>query len=143
MRRVVPLTVLLVLALAACSSGGSGKPSVSDATTSTTGAPPSTTGRLPDLATGPRIESFTGPRSPVQCSAPTSIELHWQTPVTATVDLRIDGGDLFASYPGGRGDHLVPLVCDGRAHTYELTVTGVDGTTASKTVTIDERVPAT
>ena len=79
----------------------------------------------------------------MQCSAPTSIELHWQTPVTATVDLRIDGGDLFASYPGGRGDHLVPLVCDGRAHTYELTVTGVDGTTASKTVTIEERVPAT
>jgi hypothetical protein len=141
MRRVVPLTVLLVLGVATCSSG---EPALRDrdATTSTTGAPTSTTGRLPDLGAAPRIESFTGPPSPVQCSAPTSVELHWETPVTATVELRIDGGDVFATYPGGKGDHLVPLECDGRAQTYELTVTGADGGTATKTLTIEERLPA-
>jgi hypothetical protein len=141
MRRVVPLAVLLALGIAACSSGGSAKNSGTDATTSTTAAPTSTTGRLPDLGPEPRIASFTGPPSPVQCSAPTSVELHWETPVTATAELRIDGGDVFATYPGGRGDHLVPLVCDGRAQTYELTVTGADGTTATKALTIEERRP--
>ena len=136
MRRVVSLTVLLVLAFAACSSGGSAKPSSSE-------PPTSTTGSLPDLRPGPHIESFTGPPSPVQCSAPTSIELAWQTPVTATVELRINGGDVFATYPGGRGKHLVPLACDGQPQTYELSVTGANGSTATKSLTIEERVPAT
>src|SRR5262245_34653186 len=140
-RRTVLVTALLVLGLAACSS--SNPPNRPAPTSTTSGAPTSTTGRLPDLGLGPRIESFTGPASPVQCSAPTSVELHWETPVTATVELRIDGGDVFASYPGGRGDHLAPLVCDGRAQTYELTVTGANGGTTTKTLTIEERVPAT
>jgi len=84
---------------------------------------------------------FTGPRSPVPCSAPTSVELHWQTPVTATVDLRINGGDVFASYPGGQGDYLVPLTCDGRPQTYELTVHGAGGSTATRKLTLEERLP--
>ncbi len=135
--------MLLALGIAACSSGGSAKPSAPGSPPSTTAAPTSTTGRLPDLSGVPRITDFTGPPSPVQCSAPTSIELHWETPVTATVELRIDGGDVFATFPGGRGDHLVPLACDGRAQTYELTVTGAGGGTATKTLTIDERALAT
>jgi hypothetical protein len=140
-RRLVPLAATLALAAAACSSGGSSN--VSNAGTTTTHVAPSTstTGKLPDL--GPAtIHSFTGPRSPVLCTAPTEIELHWRTPVTATVELRIDGGDVFATYPGGKGVHLVPLACDGRSQTYELTVRGPGGTTATRTLTIDERLPA-
>ena len=89
----------------------------------------------------PRITHFTGPQSPVLCTAPTSVELHWATPVTATVDLRINGGDVFATYPGGRGDHLVPLECDGRSQIYELTAHGTDGTSATKTLTLQVRIP--
>jgi hypothetical protein len=57
--------------------------------------------------------------------------------------LRINGGDVFATYPGGRGDHLVPLSCDGRAQTYELTVHGADGSTSTKTLTLEVRRPVT
>jgi hypothetical protein len=57
--------------------------------------------------------------------------------------LRINGGDVFAAYPGGRGDHLVPLSCDGRAQTYELTVHGADGSTSTKTLTLEVRRPVT
>jgi hypothetical protein len=141
-RRTVALAALLALGLAACSSSGSGKPARSEPTPSTTtAAPTSTTGPLPDLSGAPRITGFGGPPSPVTCTAPTEIELHWATPVTATVELRINGGDVFASYPGGKGDHLVPLACDGTPQTYELTATGGDGSTASKTLTIDVLVP--
>jgi hypothetical protein len=143
MRRFAPLVVLLALGLAACSSDERAQPDPAATTTTTTGAPTSTTGRLPDLGPGPSIASFTGPPSPVECSAPTSVELSWETPVTATVELRIDGGDVFASYPGGKGTHLVPLECDGKAQTYEITVTGANGSTASKSLTIEERVLAT
>jgi hypothetical protein len=55
--------------------------------------------------------------------------------------LRINGGDVFASYPGGTSDKLVPLTCDGRTQTYELTARAADGSTATKTLTIEERVP--
>jgi hypothetical protein len=131
---------MLALGAAACSRSGSSKAPSTTETTFTLAAP-STTGPPPDL--GPAsIRSFTGPKSPVLCSAPTSVELHWDTPVAATVDLRIDGGDVFATYPGGRGDHLVPLTCDGRTQTYELTVHGADGSTATKTLTLEERLPA-
>ena len=139
-RRAVLLAALLVLG--ACSSSGSSQATPTNNTTSPTGASPSTTGPLPDLDPAPLIDAFRGPPSPVPCSAPTSIELHWETPVTATVELRIDGGDVIATYPGGRGDHLVSLACDGRAQTYELTVHGADGTTASKKLTIQERRPS-
>jgi hypothetical protein len=140
-RRLVPLAAMLTLALVACSSSGSSK-GTSPTETSSTVAAPSTTGKLPDLDPAPEIRSFTGPRSPVDCTAPTSVELHWETPVTATVELRIDGGDVFATYPGGRGDHLVPLACDGLTQTYELTVHGADGSTATKTLTLEERLPS-
>jgi hypothetical protein len=132
---------MVVLATAACSSSESSKATPTGGTTTSTIAAPSTTGPLPDL--GPAsIRAFTGPRSPVLCTAPTSVELHWQTPVTATVDLRVNGGAVFATYPGGRGDHLVPLTCDGRPQTYELTVHGAGGSTATKTLTLEERMPA-
>ncbi len=95
---------------------------------------------LPDL--GPAsIRAFTGPRSPVQCTAPTSVELHWETPVTATVDLRINGGDVFATYPGGQGDYLVPLTCDGRPQTYELTVHGAGRRHRDEDADAQERLP--
>jgi hypothetical protein len=138
-RRLVPLVALLALAAAACSSSGSAKTPPTTTAPSTL-APTSTTSPLPDLGRA-SIRSFTGPRSPVLCSAPTSVELHWQTPVTATVDLRINGGAVIATYPGGRGDHLVPLACDGQPQTYELTVHGPGGSTATKTLTLEERSP--
>jgi hypothetical protein len=75
----------------------------------------------------------------VECNAPTSVELHWETQGAATVTLRIDAGPVFATYGDGSHDKLVPLACDGHAHTYTLVARAADGQTAVKTLTLTER----
>jgi hypothetical protein len=83
--------------------------------------------------------SLIGPPLPVECSAPTSVALHWETRGATTVILRIDGGPIFATYGGGGNNKLVPLACDGKAHRYTLTARAADGRTAARTLTITER----
>jgi hypothetical protein len=83
--------------------------------------------------------SLTGPPVPVQCNAPTSVELRWETRGAATVTLRIDGGPVFATYGDGANDKLVPLACDGRPHSYTLTARGADGRITTKTLRLTER----
>jgi hypothetical protein len=81
---------------------------------------------------------LTGPPTPVQCNAPTSIELHWDTRDAKTVTLSIDSQSAFATYGNGAMDKLVPLACDGKSHTYTLIARTTDGTAAIKSLTITE-----
>jgi hypothetical protein len=87
---------------------------------------------------GPRVIRLTGPATPVQCNAPTSVELQWETRGARTVTLRIDAEPVFATYGDGANDKLVPLACDGKAHRYTLTARAGDGRTANRTLTITE-----
>src|SRR5439155_11376196 len=89
----------------------------------TTSSSPASTSPTPttSVSNRVRITDFTvSPPSPVQCNAPTQIELKWTAPSTTSVELSIDGAK-FASYGGGPQDHLEYFACDGRAHTYVLT----------------------
>lgn len=92
---------------------------------------------------GPHIIRLSGPALPVQCNAPTSVELHWETRDADSVTLRIDAEPIFATYGGGSNDKLVPLACDGNAHRYTLTARAADGRTATRSLTLTERVLAT
>jgi hypothetical protein len=73
--------------------------------------------------------------SPVECNAPTSIELKWTTAGASTVDIFIDGGPRFARYPNGPQDELLPLACDAKTHTYKVIATA-PGARASKSITV-------
>ncbi|MGO9875995.1 MAG: hypothetical protein ACLPVY_19635 [Acidimicrobiia bacterium] len=53
--------------------------------------------------------------------------------------LQINGGPVFASYPNGTRDELVPLACDGNPQTYVITARGRNGETVTKSLTITER----
>jgi hypothetical protein len=158
--RLASLSILLVVLagtvlLSACSSDDdSSRPAPTSSTTSTsattttssTTTTPSTTTVPPPPPTtapapGPRIVSFTGPPLPVECNAPTSIELHWQTIGATTVTMRIDGGPVFATYADGTNDKLLPLACDGKPHTYTLTARDAAGRTATGKVVITEPRP--
>jgi hypothetical protein len=88
------------------------------------------------------IDSFAADQpSPVSCNAPTMIELKWTTRGAARVEMHIDGGSAFATYPNGTQDQLLPLTCDGRAHTYEL-VASAGPERTSKTLTIATKLPS-
>jgi hypothetical protein len=136
-----------VVLLTSCqSSNPRNRPRVSTSTSTarsttsiapTTSAPP-TTSTVSALGR-PRIISLTGPRLPVECNAPTSVALHWETRGAATVTLRIDAEPVFATYADGGNDKLVPLACDGKAHRYTLTARAADGKTSARTLTITER----
>jgi hypothetical protein len=125
-------TIAGVVILSACSSNSSSH------TTVPTGSSTSTASTRP-RATGPRIVSLTGPPTPVPCNAPTQVELHWETGGANLVELRINGGTVFATYADGPHDELVPMACDGTAQTYEFTARAADGQTATKTLTLTER----
>jgi hypothetical protein len=86
-----------------------------------------------------RIVSLAGPPSPVECNAPTSVELHWETKNAASVTLTINGGGVFATYPDGTHDELVPLTCDGNPQHYTFTAHDRNGATVKKTLTLTER----
>jgi hypothetical protein len=83
--------------------------------------------------------SLKGPPLPVQCNAPTSIALHWETRGATTVTLRIDADPVFATYGDGDNNKLVPLECDGKTHRYTITARAADGKTSARTLTITER----
>jgi hypothetical protein len=121
-------------ALAGCSS--SDKANVPPATTtSTTRSTTSTTVRIepgtvpttggggttPTTAAPNLLLTFTtSPSSPVECNAPTMIELAWTAaPGVKSVDLTIDGTHA-ATFAGGRQNHLEYFACDGKKHTYAL-----------------------
>jgi hypothetical protein len=84
--------------------------------------------------------SLTGPPAPVGCYAPTSVQVRWETRGTAHVTLSINGGPLFATYPGGVQSQMLPLACDGSTQRYAFTAHATDGSTATKTLTLTERV---
>ena len=116
------------------------------ASTTSTSAPQTTTtatGSTVTTAAGgtePRITGFTiTPASPVQCNAPTSIELKWTSTGATSVALSIDG-ILFAGYGGGAQDHLEPLACDGKSHTYLLTALGHGQNASAAMVVVADRV---
>ena len=57
------------------------------------------------------------------------------------MEMHIDGGNVFATYPNGSQDHLLPLACDSRTHTYELVaIAGAER--ADKTLTIATKSPS-
>ena len=65
---------------------------------------------------------------------PTSIELRWKVSGARRVEMRIDGRP-FSRYGNGAFDELLPLRCDGSAHTYTLVATA-PGRAARRTVTV-------
>jgi hypothetical protein len=65
------------------------------------------------------------------------IQMKWTSTGAKSVALSIDG-TLFAAFGGGPQDHLEPLTCDGKAHTYTLTALG-NGHTASVAKIISTR----
>jgi hypothetical protein len=84
---------------------------------------------------------LTGPPTPVRCNAPTQVELRWETRGANRVELRINGGPVFATYANGRHDELLPLACDGAPQTYQFTARAAGGRTATKTLRLTERRP--
>jgi hypothetical protein len=129
--------IVAVVGLGACSAihhAGITTSSSASGGSSTTGSAPASA-----VASDVRIVSLAGPAGPVVCNAPTQVELHWVTRHAKTVALHINGGPVFASYPGGTRDELVPLACDGVRQTYALTARAANGTAVTKSLTISER----
>jgi len=132
-RLAVFAAILATAALSACSSGHNASPPAT-CTPATTAAP---TSAAP--ASTARIDSLTGPPTTPVCNAPTQVELHWSTHGAKTVSLRINGGPVFATYPNGKADELVPLACDGNPQTYLLTARDANGKATTKSLTISPR----
>jgi hypothetical protein len=157
MRRV--LLVIGIILLAACSSShkkASPTTSTTASTASTSSSVPSsspTTGGSVTPTTAPTTPTTTsggggsnvrvigpkGPSNPVECNAQTTIiELTWTTSGATNVEMRIDGGPVFARYKNGDHTEMLPLTCDGKAHKYELTATA-GGTRASQSITLQTK----
>jgi ABC-type Fe3+-hydroxamate transport system substrate-binding protein len=162
-RPAVPaLGFLILLVLLAACSGGSKKsrsssstsavapattttsptttgPVSTSTTTATTGPGTATTTTIATSGSNVKISKFTYiGDNPVGCNAPTSIELKWTTSGAAKVTMSIDGSGVFASYPNGTRDVLLPLACDGKTHTYKLTATA-GGATASQSISVQTK----
>ena len=149
MRRSV--LVAAAVFLASCSSGHKGassSTSTTSAAATTSTLAPTTTSTTVVVSTssatttttiaataGVRIVRFDGPTTAQQCNAPTMVQLSWLTAGAARVDLHIDGGPVFATYPNGAQSPLVYLACDGKSHTYTL-VASSGGTRVSRSVTV-------
>ncbi len=125
------VAIVTLMMFASCSSSGPGTGSSTDTTT----RPAVSTGG----SSGVRIVSLTGPSPSPTCNAPTQVELRWESKDAETVTLRINGGPVFASYPNGKHNELVPLACDGKSQTYLLTAHAANGDTATKSVTVNAR----
>jgi hypothetical protein len=55
--------------------------------------------------------------------------------------MHIDGGPVFATYPNGSRAELLPLTCDGNAHTYQL-VARAGTATSSAALTLATKTPS-
>jgi len=132
------VAIAALMAFAAC-SGSAHETSPTPSTTSPS-SPSSPTTVTAGGSSGVRILALTGPAPAPTCNAPTQVELHWETQGAKTVTLQINGGSVFASYPNGKHDELVPLACDGNPQTYLLTARAANGDTATKSVTVDARM---
>jgi hypothetical protein len=99
----------------------------STSTTSTTLPGTVTTPPTTASPTGVQISRLTGPDGPVECNAPTMVEITWETRRATTVQILIDGlpaGD----YDNGRHTELLPLPCDNAEHEFTV-VASADGAT--------------
>jgi hypothetical protein len=150
MRRLAIL--LVVVLIAGCSSNGH-KITPPAPTTTTTEAPATVTSAAPTTTNTPTTTSssvpgasltvveFTGPPSPVECNAQTTlVELQWEiTGATKTV-LSIDGSP-FATFTGGKHQGLEPLQCDGKPHVYTVRGTSAKGV-GTKSLTLTTKPPS-
>jgi hypothetical protein len=106
--------------------------STSTAAPTTTGAPTTTT---PVTTPAPAIISFTGPDT-VTCTAPTDIEVAWDTTNATGVTISRDGTEIASGGPSG--SQSVEFPCDGAVHTYVLVAANADGATAQQQLTITQ-----
>ena len=145
----IAMIAALVLLTACSSNNPPNRPPPSSTTTSSTSSTTSTTsvptttlhGHLRPVSAlgGPRIVSLTGPATPVQCNAPTSVELHWETRGAQTVTLRIDRrADLRDLRRRSERQARAARVRRERTR-YTLTARAADGRTATRSLTITER----
>ncbi len=106
----------------------------------TLGTPPVSIKVIPSnpITLLPQITSFIAP-STAFCIppyfGPTPIQLSWTTKWASSVTISIDGPGAYKTYAGASGSDSVPFSCPG-SHTYTLTAHGSNGTTATKTVTV-------
>jgi hypothetical protein len=144
---VVTLVVASAVLVGACSDDDSATstPSTTIATTATTTttAAPTTTATTTTTTGGGSSSSVRveGPTlvgsSPVECNAPTMIELRWEVSGATTIEMRVDG-EMLASYPNGARTELMPLPCDGTEHTYTLIATA-GGSTSRQSISVQSR----
>jgi hypothetical protein len=142
--------ILLVVVLAACSSNAhkitpvntttTESPTTSTSVAVTTTAPPATTSSsLP--GTSLTVVTFTGPSSPVECNAQTTmVELQWEIAGATKTVLSIDGSP-FATFTGGTHQGLEPLACDGTPHVYTVRGTSAKGV-GTKSLTLTTKPPS-
>jgi hypothetical protein len=76
----------------------------------------------------------------VQCNAPTSVELDWETRGASSVKIVLDKTSPY-TYSDGAHQALLYLPCDGKTHTYELQATK-NGVTSSRTVSVQTKKSA-
>jgi hypothetical protein len=80
-------------------------------------------------------------QSPVECNAPTFIDLSWTASGAKDIVLTIDGGQPVAHYPNGARTVEVPLACDGKSHTYTLKATA-PGVNVTRSITVQTKAIA-
>jgi hypothetical protein len=142
--------ILFVVGLAACSSS-----SHKSTTTTTVISPTTTTSTSVAVTTTERpattsssvpgatltVVRFTGPPSPVECNAQTTmVELDWEIRGATKTVLSIDGNP-FATFTGGAHQGLEPLECDGTAHVYTVRGTSANGV-GTRSLTLTTKPPS-
>ena len=73
--------------------------------------------------------------NPVECNAPTFVDLQWTVKGATTVEMHIDGGPAFTHYPSGSRKETLPLSCDNTTHSYALWAIG-NGAVVKKSISI-------
>jgi hypothetical protein len=86
----------------------------------------------------PTIDAFVTPES-IDCHNGNFQEFtaSWETTNAVKVTISIDGPGIYAEYPAD-GETSLPFNCNS-AHSFLLTAYGSDGTTATRTVTLEPR----
>lgn len=117
-RSIRPALLLLVAALGISACSSSSKKSTSSSTTTTTSVE----------GTGPDITSFSVPAN-VDCSRG-AIDVAWTTRDVKDVALLVDNVQV-ASGPAGKGDTVLVVPCDGKAHVIGIRATASSGQVVS------------